>query len=164
MMILNVQMNQRYLMAIAAGLSLLVVFTFCYDFSAWYFDWKLAHQVLTAKVKIDDSSARLIASIPEQHLFGLSDTGEMPITNLQLRVTGIARESNAMGENVSKAYISIAGSPSKIYQVGDSLPDGVKINDIKPDTVILENGGRLEKLPLPREPLQFKPREKEGDN
>lgn len=163
-MILNVQMNQRYLMAIAAALSLFVVITFCYDFTAWYFDWKLAHQVLTNKVKLDDSSARLIASIPNQHLFGLSETGEMPITNLQLRVTGIAREANAMGENVSKAYISIAGSPSKIYQVGDSLPDGVKINDIKPDTVILENGGRLEKLPLPREPLQFKPRVKEGDN
>lgn len=164
MMILNRQLNQRYLMAIAAGLALLVMMTLCYDISAWYFDWKLAHQTLTAKVKIDDSSARLIASIPNQHLFGLSETGEMPITNLQLRVTGIAREANAMGENVSKAYISIAGSPSKIYQVGDSLPDGVKINDIKPDTVILENGGRLEKLPLPREPLQFKPRVKEGDN
>lgn len=164
MMILNRQLNQRYLLAFALAMSILVLFTFCYDFSSWYFDWKLAHTTPAVKVRLDDNTAREIAAIPNQHLFGLSASGEMPVTNLQLRVTGIAIEANALGENVSKAYISIAGAASKIYQVGDSLPDGVKINDIKPDTVILENGGRLEKLPLPREPLQFKPREKEEEN
>jgi general secretion pathway protein C len=160
----NLQLNQRHIMAIAIALSIIVFMTFCYDLSSWYWDWKLAHQTITAKVNMDDSSARMLARIPDQHLFGLSATGDMPITNLQLRVTGIAREANAQGENISRAYVSIAGAPSRIFQVGQSLPDGVKINDITPDTVILENGGKLEKLPLPREKLQFKSRGKNEDN
>jgi hypothetical protein len=58
--------------------------------------------------------------------------------------------------SISKAYISISGQPGKIYQIGDNLPYGVKVYDITPDTVILENDGHLEKLPLPREKLLFK--------
>lgn len=162
MMTLNIQINQRYLMAATTLLGLLLAVTLIYVLTTWVQDWQLAHQTVASTVKLDSgTNAQLIANIPNQHLFGLSATGDMPITNLELRVTGIAREADAQSENISKAYISIAGGPSKIYQVGDSLPDGVKINDITPDTVILENAGKLEKLPLPREKLQFKPREQE---
>ncbi len=162
MMILNIQLNQRYLLGAAAALGAMVLLTFVYIGSMWYQDWRLAHQTSTVKVSLNaDANSLLIASIPSQHLFGLSATGDMPITNLQLRVAGIAQETNANSENASKAYISIAGGPSKIFQVGDNLPDGVKIYEITRDTVILENGGQLEKLPLPREKLQFKPRDTE---
>jgi general secretion pathway protein C len=161
-MILNMPFNQRYLLGATAALGLIVLASFIYIVSAWYLDWQLAHQEVAPTVKQDsDANARLIANIPNQHLFGLAATGDMPISNLQLRVTGIAREADAQNENVSKAYISIAGAPSKIYQVGDSLPDGVKVYEITQDTVILENGGQLEKLPLPRGKLQFKPRDSE---
>lgn len=154
------QMNQRYLMGGVTALAVLVAASYLYVFSAWYLDWQLAHHTPAPTVKLDiDANARLIAAIPEQHLFGISATGDMPVTNLQLRVTGIAREIDANNENISKAYISIAGSPSKIFQVGDILPDGVKIYEITSDTVILENAGQLEKLPLPREKLEFKPRD-----
>jgi type II secretory pathway component PulC len=161
-MMFPLQLNQRYLLASIAALGLFVAATFIYVISAWYLDWQLAHQKITPDLKLNnDSGARLIATIPSQHLFGLSTTGDMPITNLQLRVTGIARETDAHNENISKAYISISGGPSKIFQVGDNLPDGVKIYEITPDTVILENAGQLEKLPLPREKLTFKPRDPE---
>jgi general secretion pathway protein C len=156
------QLNQRYMLGACAALGVTVAATFIYVMSAWYLDWKLAHQTAAPVISSDtDANARLIASIPNLHLFGLSATRDMPVTNLQLRVTGIAREANAQNENVSKAYISTSGQPSKIYQVGDSLPDGVKIYEITPDTVILENAGQLEKLPLPREKLKFKPRDSE---
>lgn len=162
MMTFPVQLNQRHLLGGVASLGVIVCATFIYVAGAWYLDWQLAHQVVKPVVKLDsDANARLIASIPKQHLFGLAPTGDMPVTNLQLRVTGIAREANSNSENVSKAYISIAGAPSKIFQVGDSLPDGVKIYDITPTTVILENAGQLEKLPLPRTKLEFKPRDPE---
>ncbi len=165
-MTFNIQeLNQRYLLGGTAFLGLLVACTFTYVVTAWYQDWQLAHKSFTSSVKIDsNANAKLIAAIPDQHLFGLAATGDMPITNLELRVTGIVRQANAQNENISKAYISIAGGPSKIYQVGESLPDGVKIYDITADTVILENSGQLEKLPLPREKLQFKPRASEGTN
>ena len=99
-----------------------------------------------------------IETIPNNHLFGIAFAkGNVPITNLQLRVTGIVKVNNEQ-ENNSKAYISMSGQSSKIYQVGDSLLNGVKIYAISNDSVILETDGRLEKLPLPREILQFKER------
>jgi type II secretory pathway component PulC len=158
------QLNQRHLLGGVIALGLFVAVTFIYVVSAWYLDWQLAHHTPAPVVNVDvDANARLIAAIPDQHLFGLSATGDMPVTNLQLRVTGIARETDANNTNISKAYISIAGSPSKIFQVGDTLPDGVKIYEITSDTVILENAGQLEKLPLPREKLEFKPRDPEPE-
>ena len=163
MITLSRHLNQRYLLLGAAALlGLAVAGTLIFVVSAWYLDWKLAHQAPASGLKIDsNANARLIASIPKQHLFGVSATGDMPVTNLQLRVTGIVRQANAKNESESKAYISNAGEPSKIYQVGDSLPDGVKIYEITPDTVILENSGQLEKLPLPRQKLIFKQRDPE---
>lgn len=159
----SLQFNQRHLLGGVIALSLCVAATLIFVVSAWYLDWKLAHQTVHASVKQDNSAAQMIAAIPSQHLFGISPTGDMPVTNLQLSVTGIARETDETNENVSKAYISIAGAPSKIYQVGDALPDGVKIYEITPDTVILENAGQLEKLPLLRQKLEFKPRETETE-
>ena len=160
-MTFSLQLNQRTLSGLLIALALLVSATMIFIATQWYDDWKLAHQPPpTTSQPTADANARLIKQIPDLHLFGqdITATGNMPITNLQLRVTGIVREENASKEKVSKAYISISGGPGKIYQVGDSLPDGVRIYEITPDTVILENGGRLEKLPLPREHLEFKPR------
>jgi type II secretory pathway component PulC len=104
--------------------------------------------------------ANNITSVPNEHLFGkmVSKTGAMPVTNLQFRVTGIVKVDTEKYEAFSKAYISISGQPSKIYQIGDSLPYGVKVYDITSDAVILENEGHLEKLPLPREHPTFKPK------
>lgn len=161
-MMINLSNNPRYFLAGVLLFGLIVLTTYAYLCTTWYQDWQLAHQAPKAPAKTDsDANARLIASIPNQHLFGVSATGDMPVTNLELRVTGIVRQVNKQNENISKAYISIAGSPSKIYQVGDTLPDGVKIYEITTDTVILENGGQLEKLPLPREKLEFKSRDPE---
>jgi type II secretory pathway component PulC len=136
-----------------------------FAFQQWHNDWSLAHQEIThaANVTAKDETADMIAAIPDEHIFGqnLVDSGNMPITNLQLRVTGIVKVETEDAKSVSKAYISISGQPGKIYQAGDSLPYGVKVYDITPDTVILENDGHLEKLPLPRERLQFKQRNTE---
>src|SRR5204863_5740463 len=99
-----------------------------------------------------DQVSHLIASIPQNHLFGKSEK-QLPITNLQMTVTGIVKMSEP---SASMATISINGQPGKIYKVGDDLPYGVKIDSISNDAVILENEGHFEKLPLPREKLQFK--------
>ncbi len=153
------------MIALCMSIVVLVSFTFFYSAWQWRSDWILAHQTTSAVPTIakTDDTAETIAAIPDDHLFGklLSKTGEVPITNLQLRVTGIVKVDAEQSGLFSKAYISISGQPSKIYQAGDSLPYGVKVYDITPDTVILENDGRLEKLPLPRERLKFKPKHRE---
>ena len=146
---------------IIAALSL----TFFYSLWQWHDDWKLAKTKLNPKSSLTktEDSAELIAKIPAEHLFGVSlvNTQNMPITNLQLRVTGIVKVDSPQGGNISKAYISVSQQPSKIFYVNDVLSDGVKIFEIGKDTVILEINGHFEKLPLPRTPLQFKSRSEE---
>ena len=159
-MIVNTNFKQRLALGLGLALLLAVSFTLIYSISQWRNDWVLAHQEITAKptMAAADTANTLITAIPNTHLFGKSFSGNVPITNLQLRVTGIVKASTEQNGAISKAYISMSGQPSKIYQTGDNLPAGVKIYDITSDAVILENDGHLEKLPLPREKLQFKMR------
>ena len=139
---------------VGAGLTLTLIFCL----HQWYLDWRLARQTETSGyVSTNNSSAEMIASIPEGHLFGQNLSGDAPVTNLQLHVTGIVKTNSTDGSSPSKAYISIDDKPRKIFQPGDVLPYGVKIYDITEDTVILDHDGQLEKLPLPRERLTFKP-------
>ena len=81
-----------------------------------------------------------------------TDTSILPITSLQLRLIGIV---HAVPENKSSVMISEANQIGKVYLVGDTLPVGVKVDAITEDGVILENAGRLEKLPLQRMPISF---------
>lgn len=148
---------QKAAPGIAISLAILVCLTLLYTAWQWYADWLFAHQAieLAPPPAVTDTTATMNI-IPEAHLFGQTLSGDMPITSLQLRVTGIIKVEAEQNSALSKAMISIAGQPSKIYRVGDILPLGVKIYGITQDAVVLENDGRLEKLPLPRPPLHFR--------
>jgi type II secretory pathway component PulC len=96
----------------------------------------------------------LITKIPEQHLFGTAvkiNTSDLPITSLQLQLIGVIA---AKPDNLSRIIISSAGGSGKVYKIGDAL-GAIRVNAITPSGVILENNGRLEKLPLQREMLSF---------
>lgn len=150
--------SPRAIIGISLAMATIVLITFIYSVWQWRNDWLLTHQAI-AKVPVAiKTNTNDISSIALDHIFGKSPSkvGEMPITNLQLRVTGIVKVDSNQSHTTSKAYISISGQQSKIYKVGDTLPYGVKVYDITPDAVILENDGHLEKLPLPRTPLKFK--------
>lgn len=125
----------------------------------WYADIRLiqAQPLAAAALPIhQEKRPDLIQQIPEWHLFGSSakstDTTTLPITSLQLRLIGVVQ---AIPHKKSSVIISEANQSGKIYLVGDTLPVGVKVNAITEDGVILENAGRLEKLPLQRQPLSF---------
>lgn len=157
-------LNPRYGTIVSAILAGLTALTLIAAVIQWHADWQLAH-AKPAITRQDNTpaAAELVASIPSEHLFGKSfdEGGDMPISNLQLKVTGIMKFTDDQGNDQSKATISIAGEASKIYQKGDTLPYGVKVYNITDEAVVLENDGHLEKLPLPRESLQFKPRDSE---
>lgn len=130
----------------------------------WYTDWQLIHKpVPKQSLTLNTNNADIITQLPNLHLFGqtLTKVEEMPISALQLHITGIVKMLNDTNQMISKAYISIANGPSKIYHRGDTLPDGVKIYEITNDTVILQNGEHLEKISLARDPLIFKSKQTE---
>lgn len=139
-------------------LSLFLIYLLITTLITWRADFLILHgqQPITQTAAKDDMT-KWIASIPQQHIFGAPGQMEqqkvLPVTSLQLRLMGVIK---ADPEKFSRVIISEGGKPGKVYGIGDTLPaSGVRINAITPDGVILENGGRLEKLPLARQPLQF---------
>jgi type II secretory pathway component PulC len=163
---INENIQQRAAILISTLVAVLLLYTLIQTLGQWRHDWSLAHQTIPVPVSVaPDKTAEMITALPEAHLFGLhtglSKLGDIPITSLELRITGIVKIATEQNNTLSKALISIAGQPSKIYQVGDRLPMGVKVYAITPDAVVLENDSRLEKLPLPRKKVEFRAPSKE---
>lgn len=149
--------SSHLLIGALAVLTLFIISTLGLNISTWQDDWSLTHQTPESPViSTKTSTNSIIKNLHNEHLFGnaANPLGHMPISSLQFRVIGIAKVQDQ--PEYSKAYISIAGNSGKIFRIGDLLPYGVRVYDITDDTVILENNGQLEKLPIPREPLAFK--------
>jgi general secretion pathway protein C len=145
-----------FVMVLMALLTLATLIDMAFE---WRSDIKLTQSVANPnEVKIDHASQlqKQIAQIPEWHLFGkygVAESAMLPVTSLQIRLLGVIKSSP---EKLSRVIISESGQPGKIYEVGDTLPStGVKVYSITVDGVVLDNSGRLEKLPLQRMQLQF---------
>ena len=155
-MLIRWQESRGFKAGLLISLISLSIYTSWFIIHSWRSDWQLAHHktspVALLKSQPDDQVAQVNA-LPLRHLFGqaIHSVGNMPLTNLQLHLTGIVH-----GYAESKAYIAIASQPGKIYRTGDRLSDGAKIYAITDDTVVLQNDGRLEKITLARHPLEFK--------
>lgn len=143
--------GQRVGLGLLILLSILVLLSVTHGIKTIHQDTILVSKPLP---KPSHQMADLISSIPDQHIFGKYGAFEaVPITSLQLHLVGIIK---ATPVTQSKIIISEQGQPAKIYQIGDTLSSsGVKVHDITEEGVVLENGGRLEKLPLTRPVLQF---------
>jgi type II secretory pathway component PulC len=139
------------------AVALLLVYALGATLFSWYSDLKSVPvtQKEERSASMMSSEGQLINDLPKQHLFGQA-AGEdafLPITSLQLRLTGILKDVN---DKRSKVIIAEGGQPGKVYVVGDTLLSGIVINAINEDGIVLEHSGRLEKLPLTREALAFK--------
>ena len=89
--------------------------------------------------------------IADQHLFGLANQpagslNNAPDTTLALTLHGIVAGKNAQD---SRALI-VANGDEEPYGIGASVPGGAVIRAIFPDRVMLERGGRVEALRLPK--------------
>jgi len=94
-----------------------------------------------------------LANIVGAHLFGTAaveasgDAASAPATSLRLTLAGtIAGEDPAKGW----AIIGQTAQDAKVYATGASIPGGARLREVYADRVILERGGRLEALSLPR--------------
>jgi general secretion pathway protein C len=96
-----------------------------------------------------------VQSIVNAHLFGVAepddantDPADAPETRMSLVLAG------TIAANDPKSGLGIIGetaAAAKVYKVGDSIPGGARLNAVYDDRVILERGGQLEALLLPRE-------------
>ncbi|HJR70991.1 MAG TPA: type II secretion system protein GspC [Gammaproteobacteria bacterium] len=99
------------------------------------------------------------SSLLDSHLFGVAADVpaaapaavlDAPDTNLSLTLKGIlSREGDSNGG----AIISTNRGEDEAYTVGQTIEgaDGAKLHSVYPDRVLLDRGGRLETLRLPKE-------------
>jgi len=97
-------------------------------------------------------------SIVDSHLFGtasaelapavVEETDDAPDTrlNLKLRATISAED-----QTIAHAIIADGSGKENVYFVRDSIPGGATLHRVHPDRVILNRGGVLEALRLPKQ-------------
>jgi general secretion pathway protein C len=110
----------------------------------------------TAFVPAPAAAPRIdVAAITRSHLFGeapvaqvASDAAHAPPTSIPLVLTGIiaAREPKD-----GFAIVGANAASAKVYAVGDNIPGGARLNAVYSDRVLLDRGGRIEALMLPRQ-------------
>ncbi|MDP9090818.1 MAG: type II secretion system protein GspC [Pseudomonadota bacterium] len=114
---------------------------------------KSPQPVVTAPVPHPQRSGVDIQTVVSAHLFGVpaadlaQDPGNAPQSSANLILAGtIATQDPKRGV----AIISDAGGPSKVYGVSERI-SGAVLHSVYLDHVVLDRGGALETLPLPRQ-------------
>jgi len=95
-----------------------------------------------------------LQAIVNAHLFGVagagagsSDPQAVAATNMNLVLSGTIAEADP---EKGYAIIGDSAASAKVYAVGKTITGGTKLHAVYPDRVILDRGGRLEALMLPR--------------
>lgn len=104
-------------------------------------------------VQVPASTGPNIAGIVNAHLFGSAavdatgDAANAPQTNLRLTLAG-----TLAGADPTKGWAIIGESAqaARVYATGATVAGGARLKEVYADRVILERGGRLESLSLPR--------------
>ncbi|PIZ04672.1 MAG: hypothetical protein COY58_02660 [Gammaproteobacteria bacterium CG_4_10_14_0_8_um_filter_38_16] len=125
-------------------------------FSAWgILSNVLTHQ--TKQIATPATPVHHIINVSNLHLFGvyINNLENLPTTQLQLTLSGTAVSLNAPA--ASRALITAPGQPTKVYQVGDTIPGNATITRIAKHYVVLNDNGTLEKLALPVDQLKNNP-------
>ena len=92
-----------------------------------------------------------VVALMNSHLFGQAanniDSRNAPTTSMAMVLAGtIASEDPKKGF----ALIGDSAAAARVYAVGASLPSGVRLHEVYRDRVIIDRGGVLEALLLPR--------------
>lgn len=118
-------------------------------------DLMLTPSVITSNLPTKTiNSSHLTRAISNAHLFGVTSnnnnvTTKAPITKLNLVLKGVLA---AVPISLSSVIIARKkNGPEEIYTIGDRLPGNVTIKEIHAEHVIIDRGGQLETLRLPKE-------------
>jgi general secretion pathway protein C len=96
-----------------------------------------------------------IPAIVNAHLFGIApvpgaselDPSAAPATQMSLVLVGTIAQTDP---EKGLAIIGESAPTAKVYAVGKTVTGGTRLHSVYPDRVILDRGGKLEALMLPR--------------
>lgn len=96
-----------------------------------------------------------VVSLVNAHLFGIAkvegqaDGSAAPQTSMPLVLAGVLADSDP---RKGIALIGESAAGAKVFNVGATLPGGARLHGVYADRVIIDRGGSLESLALPRQP------------
>lgn len=102
---------------------------------------------------------QLAEQVAARHLFGIaaaqSAAGparpvQAPETRLRLTLRGVVANDDVQQ---ARAIIAAADGNENTYAVGQEIPGGAKLSEIRADNVLLERAGRFEVLRMPKESI-----------
>ena len=79
---------------------------------------------------------------------------ELPETSLQLTLHGVIASPNPV---LARAIVADAAGNDNFYKIGDTLPGNATLKEIHGDRIVIQRGGRLETLTLPKTSLNMSP-------
>ncbi len=96
-----------------------------------------------------------IPAIVNAHLFGIAaapgasevDPSAAPATQMSLVLVGTIAQTDP---EKGLAIIGESAAAAKVYAVGKTITGGTRLHSVYPDRVILDRGGKLEALMLPK--------------
>lgn len=139
--------DPRVPLILAAIIAVIFIFTL----------WGMISQFLTHQAKhvaiTQAAPTHRLVNISDLHLFGvyINNLQDLPTTQLQLTLSGTVVSVNSPDE--SHALIASPGQPTKVYQVGDTLPGNATITRVARHYVVINENGTLQKLALPVDQL-----------
>lgn len=94
-----------------------------------------------------------ISAIVNAHLFGIPpvpgdlDPSAAPATQMSLVLVGTIAQTDP---EKGLAIVGESAAAARVYAVGKTIAGGARLHSVYPDRVILDRGGKLEALMLPR--------------
>jgi type II secretory pathway component PulC len=90
--------------------------------------------------------------LAQAHLFGASaNMSDLPLASLGITLKGIFFDS----QNQATAVVAQNSGDTTNYHKGEQLAPNIFIVDILPTSVIIKHNGKLEKLVMPIQPIEF---------
>lgn len=106
---------------------------------------------MSVAAPVTDSTSTTLAALRNAAVFGRIGGADQPIvatSATHLSLAGVIAETDPAA---GQAIIADSGSPAKVYRVGNTLPGNLVLRAVHADHVILDRGGALERLDLPRQ-------------
>jgi general secretion pathway protein C len=90
-----------------------------------------------------------VPSILRANLFGQGAPapGTAPVTNMALVLAGVIAD---VDEKSGFAMLGTSATDIKVYRVGEAVPGGARLSSVLVDRVLLDRGGTVEALLIPR--------------
>jgi len=106
---------------------------------------------MSVPAPVTDRTSTTLAALKNAAVFGRIGGTDQPIvatSATHLSLAGVIAETDPAA---GQAIIADSGSPAKVYRVDNTLPGNLVLRAVHADHVILDRGGALERLDLPRQ-------------